>query len=317
MNNLIENAIDSISLGVEDYQASDSRRILSAVRNIHAGVLLLCKQVLLNASPDGTSGYLIYKKVKLKLIEGVGLYVPVDPHGETVDKTTIKERFDQLGFKIDWKRLDNLTQMRNEIEHFFMRRNTETAKEILASAMPLILELLNNHLQEDPVDWFDEEIWNTLINVNDVVKEEKKKCIDSFKNVVWPNRTISRCFTKIRCDSCGSSLVRQVDSQNEDFDSIELECMQCRGTLEREDIFEKALPDAFSYLTHHYIKDGGEHPISTCPECNRESWIVDDSACVFCEARDIVCSRCGASYQENYFDIDNNLCAGCSYVLQS
>ena len=152
---------------------------------------------------------------------GVGLYVPENLHGETVDRMIIKQRFDKLGFKMNWKRLDNLTQMRNEIEHFFMRRNTETAKEVLASAMPLILDLLSNHLQEDPIDWFDEEIWSTLITVKDVVEEQKKKCIDSFRNVIWPNSTLSSCFTEIRCDSCGSSLVYQTDSKNKNFEHLQ------------------------------------------------------------------------------------------------
>ena len=38
---LLQNAIDSIQVGVEDYLMEDDRRYLSAVRNICAGILLL------------------------------------------------------------------------------------------------------------------------------------------------------------------------------------------------------------------------------------------------------------------------------------
>lgn len=38
---ILKNAIDSIQVGVEDFQSDDDRRCVSAVRNIGAGILLL------------------------------------------------------------------------------------------------------------------------------------------------------------------------------------------------------------------------------------------------------------------------------------
>jgi hypothetical protein len=43
---LFRNAVQSIQLGIEDYQANNSKRAVSAVRNFYAGVLLLAKEVL-------------------------------------------------------------------------------------------------------------------------------------------------------------------------------------------------------------------------------------------------------------------------------
>ena len=51
MNTLFDNAVQSIQLGVEDYQANDPRRALSSVRNFYAGVLLLAKGVLVRRVP--------------------------------------------------------------------------------------------------------------------------------------------------------------------------------------------------------------------------------------------------------------------------
>jgi len=48
---LLQNAIDSIQVGVEDYRMDDDRRYLSAVRNICAGILLLYKEKLKRLSP--------------------------------------------------------------------------------------------------------------------------------------------------------------------------------------------------------------------------------------------------------------------------
>jgi len=49
MSGLFENMVQSIQLGVEDYQVNDPKRASSAVRNFHAGVLLLFKEVLVRA----------------------------------------------------------------------------------------------------------------------------------------------------------------------------------------------------------------------------------------------------------------------------
>ena len=48
---LFANAIESIQIGVEDLLKNDDRRVLSAVRNVHAGVLLICKEELRRLSP--------------------------------------------------------------------------------------------------------------------------------------------------------------------------------------------------------------------------------------------------------------------------
>lgn len=52
MNSLFGNAIQSVQLGISDYQANDPKRALSAVRNFYAGALLLAKEVLVRAAPN-------------------------------------------------------------------------------------------------------------------------------------------------------------------------------------------------------------------------------------------------------------------------
>lgn len=52
MSEIIENAITSIKLGIEDFQTGDDDRMLSAARNYYAGLLLLAKECLVNTVPD-------------------------------------------------------------------------------------------------------------------------------------------------------------------------------------------------------------------------------------------------------------------------
>ncbi|HMF63086.1 MAG TPA: hypothetical protein VK608_03280 [Edaphobacter sp.] len=60
---LLENAIQSIRVGVEDYLADSNARLLSAARNIHAGILLLFKEKLYRLSPDDSNSALIMSKI--------------------------------------------------------------------------------------------------------------------------------------------------------------------------------------------------------------------------------------------------------------
>ena len=44
MDSLLTNAVQSIQIGIEDFSSTDPRRILSTVRNLYAGILLLLKE---------------------------------------------------------------------------------------------------------------------------------------------------------------------------------------------------------------------------------------------------------------------------------
>jgi len=51
VHTILDNAVQSIQIGIEDYRSSDPRRLLSAIRNVQAGILLLCKEQLRRLSP--------------------------------------------------------------------------------------------------------------------------------------------------------------------------------------------------------------------------------------------------------------------------
>jgi hypothetical protein len=60
---IFNNAITSIQLALEDFSAANEARLLSAVRNLHAGVLLLYKSKLSELSPPGSDDALVKKYV--------------------------------------------------------------------------------------------------------------------------------------------------------------------------------------------------------------------------------------------------------------
>ena len=64
MDTILNNAVQSIQIGVEDYKSSDPRRVLSATRNITAGVLLLFKEKLRQLSPPDSDEVLIKQRIQ-------------------------------------------------------------------------------------------------------------------------------------------------------------------------------------------------------------------------------------------------------------
>ena len=65
---ILKNAIDSIEIGLEDYNTGEERRFLSATRNLYAGILLLFKYKLVLLSPPDSDEVLIKTSIKPILI---------------------------------------------------------------------------------------------------------------------------------------------------------------------------------------------------------------------------------------------------------
>ena len=104
--------------GVEDYQANDPKRALSAVRNFYAGVLLLAKEVLVRAAPGANPEDVIGARYKPVPDGSSGVTFTPASH-QTIDFTTIGQRFKDFGLPINQKALDDLNRVRNEVEHHY------------------------------------------------------------------------------------------------------------------------------------------------------------------------------------------------------
>lgn len=97
MSTILENAVASINLGIEDYQSTDRRRTLSALRNISAGILLLFKEKLIRMSLDEM---LIKKDFQMQWKDGKASFIVKGDR--TVDYGEIKERFKLVGLAFDF-----------------------------------------------------------------------------------------------------------------------------------------------------------------------------------------------------------------------
>ncbi|MBW1777587.1 MAG: hypothetical protein JRJ54_08335, partial [Deltaproteobacteria bacterium] len=130
---ILKNAIDSIAIGLEDYQSTDERRIVSSARNIFAGILLLFKHKLCELSPAGSDEVLIKQKV-LPEIDATGAVRWIGKGKKTVDVQNIRDRFESLGISVDWKRLERINKYRNNIEHYYSNLNTQSVQQLISDS---------------------------------------------------------------------------------------------------------------------------------------------------------------------------------------
>jgi hypothetical protein len=278
MSNLPHNAIESINVGLEDYEKPG--RIQSSLRNVHAGILLLFKEKLLRISPSGSNEVLIKARIVPKL-DASGSVTFVGDGTNTVDIKQIQDRFKALNIKADWKRFDAVTNLRNNVEHYYSDVPPSTMKEVLANSFIIIRDFIVTELGQDPRDLLGEGKWKVLLSVSEVFEQERAECVEALRAIDWDSQTLSEAVLNHKCAKCESSLVQPV-SATADFQDVEFRCKACDDRQKFEDSVEKILEHYLwreIYLSH---TDGDRPPLERCDECNREAFVADEEKCVAC-----------------------------------
>ena len=206
MSDLFKNAVQSIILGLEDYQTEDAERTLSAVRNYYAGLLLLAKEVLVRAVPDADESEILAANYKPVPDESGGVkYVPQS--NRSIDLNGIGTRFKGFGLSIDKKVLRELSEIRNAVEHRSPKSVADSMRQSIAMSFPLVYKLFRE-AYEDPYEVL-EHTWETMLEVRTIYDEELKTCRATFSNVEWSSNILADAPRL--CVECGSELVAQND----------------------------------------------------------------------------------------------------------
>ena len=201
---ILENAIDSIILGLEDYKSDEPRRLLSCTRNIFAGILLLFKHKLSLLSPDGTDESLIKQRVlPTKDVDG---NIKWEGKGKkTVDVQQISERLESLGIDVDWKRVNEINKFRNDIEHYYSNLSDKAVQALISNSFIVIRDFISKHLGLDPKNLLEEE-WETLVSVSEVYEREKEECLNALERIDWISSVLPSAISEYKCENCGSDL---------------------------------------------------------------------------------------------------------------
>ncbi|MBF0142307.1 MAG: hypothetical protein HQL57_03815 [Magnetococcales bacterium] len=315
---LLANAAASIRLGIEDYQASDDDkdRVLSAVRNVYAGVLLLCKEVLRRLSPNDE--VLLHSEVVPKRGEN-GIQFKPRYEGRvnrTIDKQEIIDRFKTLGLQINDRKINSISKVRNDIEHYHSRHTPAEIDSALSDAFIVIWDLTRNHLHEDPEKLFGQDAWETLTEIKAVFDQAMKTCKDSLSAINWETGTLEAALEGFRCDACGSPLIKQLDPANTDWRDARFQCHKCGESINSEELVRSAIEDNLSGAAYIAIKDGGDPPYEDCPECGGV-YIFEEGRCLMCGFE--LSGECAVCLAEltlgDYMAGDGGLCSYHQHVL--
>ena len=152
MNKLLENAIVSIKLGVDDYFSTDPNRILSCVRNMFSGLLLLFKSKLLDLSPPNSNEVLIKKNI-IPIIEN-GNIVFKGSGNITIGIDEIKKRFQELKINTNWSIIERIRKERNNIEHYYVNTDNSILRRLIVDIFHVTNDFMRNELKEEPKELF-------------------------------------------------------------------------------------------------------------------------------------------------------------------
>lgn len=311
---LLTNAVESIRVGIEDYKAASRGRLLSAVRNIHAGVLLLFKEALRRKSPADSEDILVKAKNMPRLNEdGTVSFVGVGK--KTVDVQQIRERFEGLGINVDWTRLERINKTRNDVEHYYPTLAPEALHGLVADTFELVRRFVDAVLEEDPAELLGTEAWQVMLEVAEVHAAEREECQRLLDAVPWESATLANGVRELTCQLCGAQLLRPDErSPGDSVADLVLRCRRCDGPEAAHLFVARAIELALGDRTYH-IKDGGEIPYVNCPECGIDAYVIDEGRCAHCghEAQH-TCDRCGSPIPPEELDT-SPLCGWCAHMV--
>lgn len=310
---LLENAKNSIILGLEDFESADVKRPVSAVRNIYAGILLLFKEKLLRLSPAGSDEVLIKARI-IPSLNAAGVLIFRGEGDRTVDYFGIKERFGSLGVEVDWKRVERINKIRNNLEHYYSLENKDVVKGLISESLIVIRDFLTLHLGIDPQEFLGKEAWKVMLSTAEVFQKEETDCRAKLSKIDWKPGHLANAVQESSCLRCESTLIFPIPENVDRWDTA-YKCRVCGFVQDFESFVERALGEYFQYDNYSSVKDGGEPATIMCPNCSKDTYILEDAFCPLCEESfKHTCQLCDIPIP--YSEIDGSgYCGYCSYKL--
>ena len=327
---LLENAIASIRIGVEDFERAkrdvseggDPERAISSVRNLFAGVLLLFKYKIASCVDDDEEAFtLVFNPPDvLPHPDGDG-GVEWRPSGKfrrsTIDVETIKKRFKTFDIEVDWKAIDRLRDLRNDIEHLHASEAYGDLLVFVAGLFPVLRDFIEEHLGSTPGELLGES-WGIMLKQHEFYMDMSQKCAQEWSQAGVPGQ-MDRQIDSCRCGECGYPLLRPNPEQlseeltvEDDEDILEYECVKCshRGVI--KDLLTDALN--MEYFTDYKTPID---EIEDCSECGHATFVVPDKMCHWCgyEQPNIECAVCGEGLSQEEGN-EGVLCSYHRYVAE-
>lgn len=327
---LKENAITSIRLGIEDFQRSrakpdaggDPDRVLSSVRNIFAGVLLLFKyRIAISVNDPQNAHSLIFNPPEvLPHADGQGgiVWKPVGKfRTTTIDMAMLKKRFTGFGIVMDWSVIEKMQEERNHLEHLHPASGVGIIAGLVADLFPVLRDFITNELHEAPAVLLG-DTWATMLAHHDFHEATRQACKAAWENAQVPEN-MQPILLAAQCPDCGSPLICPSKEDNDEGATVEDDdhrfvCMACDHRDKTVPLLEETLLEFVGGFDPY---SGEEPPTDTCPDCDHETFVHGEAACFWCgyELRYKECAVCanGLSLDEQE---NHGLCGYHRYIAE-
>lgn len=317
---LLKNATDSIQLGFEDYFSieQDNRRIISSIRNLHAGILLFLKWIIKKNTPE-CSNALIMKNYKLK-IDGKNV-LAIPQNGKTIGREEIIDRLKIVGINLTENHklsLVKIGKIRNDIEHHFSNHPEQELKNSILDAFWILKDFREKYHNVSNQDFFGKDLYNKLISLEINYHKQKDICyskwvkldfqkieprlpekildlelnpelekIIRFENITDEDEidfyaSAILFFSSISCPNCKSGLVEPIETDFSSKLKIEMRCTTCNETFMLRDIIEDYLEGYYAYEIMKAGAKSGIFPLGRCPDCKLGTFLNYDDVCIYC-----------------------------------
>jgi hypothetical protein len=305
---LLTNAIESIRVGVVDYESNERPRLLSAVRNIHAGILLLFKEKLRRLSPRGV--LMMAKIVPARNADGNVVFVGAGR--KTADVEQIRERFKALGITADWARFDKINEVRNDIEHLFPRMDQKALQGLISNSFLIIRDFLSDELNRNPRLMLGEAIWQTMLTISDVYEAHSRECAALVAQAKWSSEVVKRGVQKMACQQCSAGLLKPyVGPQGQTY----IYCDACGSRWSPAWYEPWALQIALYSDEVDAAKEGRERLYRACPACTSGVFVFAENKCTVCGfVPGPTCVGCGKAIEAEKVGVAVH-CAYCTGLL--
>ncbi len=224
----------------------------------------------------------------------------------------------------DKKAFLDLKETRNKVEHFFVNESVEAVRSKIDKALAAVISFITNNY-----DVFnDSPIIDIRKEENGALSDTEKRYIEEINTKVAElasqyqkalDLAIKRAESVIQledlmiCPNCGENVL----VINDDDADNSCHCYFCNYVDNGATTARKFVSNVLRLDEYRTIKDGGEYPLYTCPDCGNNSLVRTDEGyvCFSCRmkyAKDEIseCEECGELYTCND-DIDDGLCDNC------
>lgn len=316
---VLENAINSIQLGIEDYQLTQGDngnllRAVSSARNLFAGVLLLFKYriAMLADSPEHAAS-LIYKAKKFKPFrdeDGVIQWRPELERNKTIDVADIELHFDGLGIRTNWNAVTTLQKCRNDLEHLHPKHPLEEINKFLLDLFPLLRDFITHELSENPAALLG-ETWEVMLRNHEFFARNLDEIQGRWMELGVMQHTLE-LFKSCICRACGSRLLEPNREDIQvgmpfDYSEFRYNCLACNQT----DSFVEALGEELRFAKEDPF--GDDEVITECGSCGAPTFDLTEGHCHLCGYNHQP-PRCGGCHRtlERYEAENGSYCDRCS-----